>query len=157
MTMRALAIALLLCFLLWGCRPGGASAPVGVSLPGTSSKTTAGPAPREIPEERAARIHRESIVIDTHNDIPSVLVSSTGDLAKPGIKTHTDLPRLKSSGLTGVFFSIYVDKDFYEKPTQLGGGPARRALDLIDVTYRTVEKYPQDVVLATSAADIRKA
>jgi membrane dipeptidase len=38
-----------------------------------------------------------------------------------------------------------------------GGGSLRRAIDLIDLTYREVEKFPNDLVLATSADAIRKA
>ncbi|PYS77119.1 MAG: hypothetical protein DMF66_11050, partial [Acidobacteria bacterium] len=36
-------------------------------------------------------------------------------------------------------------------------GSSRRALDLIDMTYRMVEKYPKDLMLAASTADIRRA
>jgi membrane dipeptidase len=78
------------------------------------------------------------------------------DLAAPTEKTHTDLARMKSSGITAEFFSIFVDRSVYEHPTALGGGPARRALDLIDVTYRAIERHPE-LRLALSAADIRMA
>jgi membrane dipeptidase len=141
------------------CRPPGASAPVGVTVASTSSAKGGAPVPpaRETPEERAARLHRESIIVDTHNDIPSILVATNGDFAKPPVRTHTDLTRLKASGFTAVFFSVYVDRDYAEKPTPAGGGAARRALDLIDITYRTVERHPHDLVLATTAAEIRKA
>src|SRR5690606_36246172 len=44
-----------------------------------------------------------------------------------------------------------------ETPTRLGGGPLRRALDLIDVTYAQVERHPESLMIATSAADIRRA
>src|SRR6185312_8591466 len=37
------------------------------------------------------------------------------------------------------------------------GGSARRTLDMIDSVYRAVERHPNDLVLATSAADIRRA
>ncbi|MBC7930251.1 MAG: membrane dipeptidase, partial [Rubrivivax sp.] len=49
------------------------------------------------------------------------------------------------------FFSIYVDPEF------VAHGAARRALDLIDVTYQQVERFPSDLTLATSTADIRRA
>ena len=35
--------------------------------------------------------------------------------------THTDLARMKSGGITGEFFSIYVEADLAEKPTVQGG------------------------------------
>lgn len=116
------------------------------------------PAPGvESVDERAARLHKAAIIVDGHNDIPSVLHEKATDLAEPGPDTHTDLARMKASGITGSFFSIWVNGDLATKPTTRGGGALRRAIDLIDVTYRQVEKYPKDLLLATSAADIRRA
>jgi membrane dipeptidase len=108
-------------------------------------------------EERAARIHRESIVIDTHNDVTSAILDNQFDLARPNGTTATDLPRMRASGITAEFFAIYVDKSFYEHPTSLGGGAARRALDMIDITYQQIERHSADLVLATSTDDIRRA
>ncbi len=107
------------------------------------------------------RLHRQAIVVDGHDDIPSVIFGSGFDLGQSGtdgpLKTHTDLARMKAGGITGSFFSIYVEGELAEKPTVLGGGSLRRALDLIDVSHRQVERHPDDLVLATSAADIRRA
>lgn len=111
---------------------------------------------KETLEQHAQRLHRQAIVVDTHDDIPSVLYASGMDIADKSAWTNTDLARLKSGGLTGVFFSIYVEGDLVNA-TVTGGGPLRRALDLIDVTYRAVERHPDDLVLATSAGEIRRA
>lgn len=129
-----------------------ASAPV--------AKPAADPAPtpkNESLEERAHRLHRAAIIVDGHNDVPSVMLARASDLASPAPSSHTDLARLHASGITGEFFSIYVEGDLAEKPTVRGGGALRRAVDLVDVTYRQVEKYPGDLLLATSAEDIRRA
>lgn len=113
--------------------------------------------------QRALAIHRKAIIVDGHNDIPTIMVDENYDLGTPSAgKYHTDLQRLKQSGLTGEFFSIYVDRqyatpDWITKNYIVQGGSAARALDLIDVTYRMVEKYPNDLMLATSTADIRRA
>jgi membrane dipeptidase len=113
--------------------------------------------------QRALAIQRRAIVVDGHNDIPSIMVDENYDLGTPSAgKYHTDLQRLKQSGLTGEFFSIYVDRQYatpewVAKKYVTEGGSARRALDLIDMTYRMVEKYPNDLMLATSTADIRRA
>jgi membrane dipeptidase len=69
----------------------------------------------------------------------------------------TDLPRMRAGGLTAEFFSIYVDARYYEHPSSREGGGTRRALDMIDGTYRQIERHPQDLVLATRAEDIRRA
>jgi membrane dipeptidase len=117
----------------------------------------ASPPRAETPEERAARLHAQAIIVDGHNDIPSIMQKARTDLAHPGAGTHTDLARMKASGIGAEFFSIYVDAALVDHPTALGGGPLRRALDLVDLTYRQVEKYPADLVLATSVDEIRMA
>jgi len=117
-----------------------------------------GAAPKhETLEERAARLHRDAIIVDGHDDIPSVMLGSDFDLGTKGAKVHTDLARMKAGGITGEFFSIYVEADLAEKPTVQGGGALRRAIDLVDVTYRQIERHPAELMLATSAADIRRA
>src|SRR5688572_8276150 len=80
---------------------------------------------------RAKALHAGAIVVDTHNDITSKIFDARVDLAASNPKNHTDIPRLRAGGITAEFFSIYVDADF-TKPGAVGGGPARRALDLID-------------------------
>jgi membrane dipeptidase len=67
-------------------------------------------------------------------------------------KYHTDIARMKQGGLTAEFFSVYIDRSYAKD-----GGSARRALDLIDYTYRAAEKYPNDFMMAYSSDDIRRA
>jgi membrane dipeptidase len=110
--------------------------------------------------QRALRIHRSAIIVDGHNDIPTPMAEEDYDLATPSVGKfhkdgdpfHTDLNRFKQSGLTGEFFSIYVSGD-----TLKTGGAMRRAMELIDVTYRAAEKYPNQLMMCTTAADIRRA
>jgi membrane dipeptidase len=128
-------------------------------VPAAPSVATASVAIEALPtlEERAAKLHREAIVIDTHDDITSAILEDGFDLGHPTGQTATDLPKMRAGGVTGEFFSIFVDSRFYEHPSAKDGGGARRALDMIDVTYQQIERHPQDLVLATSAADIRQA
>ena len=109
---------------------------------------------------RALEIHKRAIIIDGHNDIPSPMYDEDFDLAtnsvgkfhKDGDPFHTDLRRFRQSGITGEFFSIYTSGADYQK-----GGKMRRAMDLIDVTMREVEKHPDTLVFCTTAAEIRRA
>jgi membrane dipeptidase len=109
---------------------------------------------------QALKIHKKAIVIDGHNDIPTPMADEDFDLAtnsvgkfhKDGDPFHSDLDRFKRSGITGEFFSIYVAPSY-----ATSGGSARRALDLIDVSYRAIEKYPGQLTFCTTAADIRRA
>lgn len=102
---------------------------------------------------RAMAIHRSSIVVDTHNDILSMMTDDNYDLGTSSAgKYHTDLARMKQGGLTAEFFSVYIDRKYATE-----GGSARRALDMIDYVYRAVERHPRDLMFATSTADIRRA
>lgn len=101
----------------------------------------------------ALKIQRKSIVVDTHNDITTMMIDDNYDIGTSSVgKYHTDLARMKEGGLTAEFFSVYVDKKFAKE-----GGSARRALDQIDLVYRAAERYPDKLMMATSAADIRRA
>jgi membrane dipeptidase len=146
----------------------GRAAPAGKT---TRQATTAAQAPGTVatPQrderlwKKALAIHRKAIIIDGHNDIPTIMVDENYDLGTPSVgKYHTDTRRLKQSGMTGEFFSIYVDRQYatpewVNKNYVVEGGAARRAIDLIDAVYRAVEEYPQDLMLATSTEDIRRA
>ena len=113
----------------------------------------AAPARDERLWRRALRLHRSAVVVDTHNDILSIMLDEDYDLGTPSAgKYHTDLQRMKEGGLSAEFFSVYVDRSYAAK-----GGSARRALDLIDTTYRAAERHPQDLVMAYTSADIRRA
>ena len=103
--------------------------------------------------KRAQELHRKSIVVDGHNDVTSYMVDEDYDLGTPSAgKYHTDLARMKQGGVTGQFFSVYVDRKYARE-----GGSARRALDMIDHVYRAAERHPGEILFGTSVADIRRA
>jgi|SRR5688572_27445073 membrane dipeptidase len=109
----------------------------------------------------ALKIHRRAIIVDGHNDIPGPLVDEDFDLAANsvgrfqkygGTPFHTDLARMKASGVTGEFLSIYVGGDTWQ-----AGRAMERAMDMIDASYREVEKHPAHVMMCTTSAEIRRA
>ncbi|MFM9903413.1 MAG: dipeptidase [Pyrinomonadaceae bacterium] len=111
--------------------------------------------------ERALKIHRQAIIVDGHNDIPSPMTDDDYDLGTSGLGKmhptdgtpfHTDLARFKAGGITGEFFSIYVGGETWK-----AGRAMPRAIDMIDATYAQVERHPQQLTLCTTAVDIRKA
>jgi membrane dipeptidase len=122
-------------------------------VPPQTSATPATPARDERVWREALRIQRKAIIVDGHNDITSPMVDEGYDLGTPSAgKYHTDIARMKQGGMTAQFFSIYVDKKYVAE-----GGSARRAMDMIDIVYRAVERHPADLMIATSVADIRRA
>src|SRR5579863_2874778 len=106
--------------------PSPVPAAVTGSPPGPVAATPAPPAPPLTLEERAAKLHREAIVVDTHDDITSAILEDGFDLGKPTGGTATDLAKMRAGGITAEFFSIYVDSRFTEHLPAREGGAARR-------------------------------
>jgi len=103
--------------------------------------------------QRALQIHRRAIVIDTHNDVTTPMTNNDYDLSgTPPTPYRTTIDRMKQGGLSAEFFSLYIKPWYVEN-----GGAARRTLDMIDSVYRAVERHPNDLMIATSVADIRRA
>jgi membrane dipeptidase len=121
--------------------------------PAQRQPTSTRPARDEALWQRALAIHRRAIVVDTHNDITTPMTNDDYDLGgNPPYPYRTSIDRMKKGGLSAIFFSLYI-KPWYVQH----GGAARRTLDMIDSVYRAVERHPNDLMIATSAADIRRA
>src|SRR5256885_137856 len=109
--------------------------------------------PPEAPiSPRARQLHDRAIVIDSHDDTPQrMLFDKTFDISARNTDGLTDITRMREGGLDALFFSIWVRSD-------VTGPPAvKRAFDLIDCVREAVRLHPNDLVLATTAADVRKA
>jgi membrane dipeptidase len=100
----------------------------------------------------AKQLHDRAIVIDSHDDTPQrMLFDKTFDITARHKDGHIDVPRMREGGLDALFFSIWV-------PSDITGPPAvKRALDLIDAVHKAVKAHPNDLMLATTAADVRRA
>ena len=123
--------------------------------PGASnqSRLRSQPTSDEALWKKALAIHRRAIVIDTHNDITTAMTNDDYDLGgPPPVPYRTSIARMKQGGQTAEFFSLYI-KPWYVTH----GGAARRTLDMIDSVYRAIERHPNDLMYASSAAGIRRA
>jgi membrane dipeptidase len=101
--------------------------------------------------EKARKLHFSSIVVDTHDDTTQRFLDGKFDLGERTNTGSIDIPRMKEGGLSAIFFSIWI-------PSKVTGPEAvRRALQQIDAVREQVRKHPRDLVLATTAAQIREA
>jgi membrane dipeptidase len=107
--------------------------------------------------ERARAILKRVPLIDGHNDYPWETREKAGgdilkfDLKQPRPELDTDFARLRAGGVGGQFWSLYV-------PSSTPGPEATRAtLDQIDLVYRMLERWPDELQLATSAAQVESA
>jgi membrane dipeptidase len=101
--------------------------------------------------EKARKLHISSIVVDTHDDTTQRFLDGKFDLGVRSGSGSIDIPRMKEGGLGAIFFSIWI-------PSKITGPEAvNRALVQIDAVREQVRKHSNELVLATSAAEIREA
>jgi membrane dipeptidase len=102
--------------------------------------------------DRAKQLHDRAIVIDSHDDTTQRLVDDkTFRIEARNPNGNIDIPRMREGGLDALFFSIWV-------PSEVTGPPAvKKALDQIDAVREAVRLHPNDLVLATTAAEVRRA
>jgi membrane dipeptidase len=101
--------------------------------------------------ERAKKLHSASLIVDTHDDTTQRLLDPAFDFAARHSDGSVDIPRTREGGLGAIFFSIWI-------PSKITGPQAvQKALDQIDAVRETVRKHPSDLVLATTAEEIRRA
>jgi len=100
----------------------------------------------------AREVHDRAIVIDTHADTTQRLIFDPKfNIAERHGDGNIDIPRMRDGGMDALFFSIWV-------PSEVTGPIAvKRAFDQIDAVREAVRQHPDALMLATTAADVRKA
>lgn len=109
----------------------------------------------------ADRLVREVLahapVFDGHNDLPWALRENWDyDIARAQLgsgnpQLHTDIPALRAGGVGAQFWSVYVPSSL-DEPAAVAA-----TLEQIDCVYRLVETFPDDLQLATCAAEVDAA
>src|SRR5258708_19448631 len=100
---------------------------------------------------RAKKLHFSSIVVDTHDDTTQRLLDGKFDLGPRNAKGSIDIPRMREGKLSGILLSIWM-------PSKVTGAEAvDRALVQIGAVREQVRKHSNDLMLATTAAEIREA
>lgn len=117
------------------------------------SKSDGGSTSESRLRQRARKLHKTSIVVDTHNDVTSPITDENFDMGERDAsgKIQTDIPRMKEGGLGVEFYAIYVASKYARE-----GGAARRALDMIDGVYEQARRHPESLQMAFTVADIRR-
>ncbi len=106
---------------------------------------------------QAWRIHQTGLLFDGHNDLPWQIGKQAGgsldqlDIARHQPTLHTDLPRLKQSGLKAQFWSAYVSAKTIDT-----GDALLRTMEQIALIHKMIERYPEAWELARSAEDIKR-
>jgi membrane dipeptidase len=96
------------------------------------------------------KLHFNSIVVDTHNDIPSTAIEKGLSFDQNlQTKTHSDLQRMAAGGVDAQFFSIWCDGN--------KENPYAWANREIDTVLAWTNRNPDKMMQAFTTADIKKA
>jgi membrane dipeptidase len=112
--------------------------------------------------QRVTRVLAQTPLIDGHNDLPWEIRSRFGDLSKVDLGTSTaalavpageaalmtDIPRLRQGQVGAQFWSVWIPVDIK------GALAVQTTLEQIDLVKAMCARYPQDLGMAYSAADI---
>jgi membrane dipeptidase len=105
---------------------------------------------------RARAILEKAPLVDTHNDLPYMLIEKKGgelaglDLGIPQPEWCADIPRLREGGVGAQYWSVYTDVSSTKTNRSL-----HEALRAFDVVYRVVRSRPE-LELARSADDVER-
>jgi membrane dipeptidase len=109
-------------------------------------------------QARIDRVLRKTPLIDGHNDLPWEIRSNrafsveglAADSDKAVAPTMTDIARLRQGRVGAQFWSIWLPSSF------TGEAAIKATLEQIDVVKRLVARYPHDLALATTAAEVER-
>ncbi|MBU8975264.1 dipeptidase [Lysobacter sp. MMG2] len=107
--------------------------------------------PASAASDAAQRLAHDAIIVDTHIDAPSMLLSHWDDLgvATPG--KEFDYPRARQGGLDVAFMSIYTSPD-----EDAAGTAWQKANTQIDAVEAMVGRHPDKFAILRSPADLER-
>ena len=105
---------------------------------------------------QAIQILRSVPLVDGHNDIPDAIRERGGvdsvDFAATQLGLMTDIPKLRAGSVGAQFWAAYVPVTTMHE----GEHPAVYALEQIDLVHRLCARYPRDLAMAYTAADVER-
>jgi membrane dipeptidase len=132
-------VAVLVLAGLWACRPEA-----------TDVAETEPPVPLS-QRERSQQLAQETLIVDTHIDVPDRLSARMEDISTRTEHGDFDYVRAKEGGLNVAFMSIYVSASHQDT------GDAKEVADrLIDLVEKFAVDWPDKFAIATSVADVKQ-
>jgi membrane dipeptidase len=99
-------------------------------------------------KERSQRLAKNTIIVDTHIDVPYRLYNKYEDISGP-TAGNFDYPKARSGGLDVAFMSIYLPA-----ATEKEGRATALADSLIDMVENFTKTWPEKFALARSVSDV---
>ncbi len=115
-------------------------------------------------EARIARVLEATPLVDGHNDLAWEIrerfngqlsaidlgADTSKLLSRTGVPLMTDIPRLRAGHVGGQFWSVWIPPDVH------GFEAVQMTLEQIDLVKRVAARYPTDLAMAYTAADVRR-
>jgi membrane dipeptidase len=105
---------------------------------------------------QAIRILRTVPLVDGHNDIPDAIRERGGvdsvDFSATQLGLMTDIPKLRAGSVGAQFWAAYVPVTTMHE----GEHPTVYALEQIDLVHRLCARYPRDLAMAYTAAEVER-
>jgi membrane dipeptidase len=109
-------------------------------------------------EKKAARIHAAAYTVDSHTDTPMRLNSQDFDFGVRNdpqeSRSKIDLPRMKEGGMDGIWFAVFIGQG--ERTPEGNQKAMDEALEITQDIYTTVDKFSDDLEVATKADDLAR-
>lgn len=96
------------------------------------------------------KLHQESVVVDTHCDTLTAMITQERRLGSPSACGHLDLPRLKAGGVNVQFFAAFIAPEYKE-------GAMERAVELINLFKKEICDNQSEMMLVKNSHDINTA
>jgi membrane dipeptidase len=101
--------------------------------------------------QQALKLHREAFVFDGHVHVINRQFHNGGDIGERVSNGQFDLPRAREGGVDAMFFTLFVDEEYYPARYE-----TKHAVRLIDLALRQIEKNSKTIELALKASDVER-
>src|SRR3954454_13856762 len=124
--------------------------PAGALVPPHMPQTPVTCDAASVSERPAEQLHRDAVVVDTHNDLLMLVARRPGAKQAAYFRDHW-LPQLRAGGVDVQVLPIYIDDEFRPE------GALRQTLRMIEAGHAVIEANADAVALCRDGADIDAA
>ncbi|MBL7905779.1 MAG: dipeptidase [Bacteroidales bacterium] len=121
----------------------------------TAQPGFAGKDPEARLRQKADRIHRSVLTLDSHNDTPMWLADTTYNFAEDHRgkrpRNRVDIPGMRTGGLDGAFFAVFTSQG--ERTEEGNLHAMKEALKLFEAIGKTVDRHSGILEMATTSRE----
>lgn len=101
--------------------------------------------------DRARELHEDALVFDAHVHVINRQFYQGVDIGERYSDGQVDLPRMEEGGIDALFFTVFVQEEYYPSRFE-----TKQALRLVDLALSQIEKHGDRLELALDAPDVER-